>query len=135
MRIVLAKLFVAVTALLIVVLALVFATLRSGADHPAPIPTPEPVDFSETSGLLPREGQIARGRSVFISQGCQKCHSIHGEGNPRSTLDGVGGRIPEKDIRLWVTAPKTMKPGIVKRAYKLSEEELNALVAYLMAED
>lgn len=122
MRILLAKLFVAITALLIVVLAVVFATLRSGPDH-AQAPPPRQ--------LAPQDPRIERGRAVFIAQRCQRCHSLHGEGNTRSPLDGVGGRLPEHDIRQWITAPKTMKPGIAKRAYKLSAEDLDALVAYL----
>lgn len=122
MRILLAKLFVAITALLIVVMAVVFATLRSGPDHPqAPPP----------KHLAPEDTLIERGRSVFIAQRCQRCHSLHGEGNTRSPLDGVGDRLPERDIRQWIIAPKTMKPSITKRAYKLSAEDLDALVAYL----
>jgi cytochrome c oxidase subunit 2 len=126
MRILLAKLFVAITALLIVVLAVVFATLRRVPDRAqAPPPrTPEPENT-----------RIERGRAVFIAQRCQRCHSLHGEGNKRSPLDGVGGRLSEKDIRLWITDPQTMKPGIAKRAYKLSAEDLDALVEYLRASE
>ena len=59
---------------------------------------------------------------------------MHGEGNTRSSLDGVGARLSENDIRLWITAPKAMKPGIAKRAYELSDEA-DALVAWLTAGD
>jgi cytochrome c oxidase subunit 2 len=124
MRILLAKLLVVITALLIVVLAVVFATLRRVADHEqAPPPMPP----------APEGTRIERGRAVFIAQRCQRCHSLHGEGNRRSPLDGVGGRLSEKDILLWITDPQTMKPGIAKRDYKLSNEDLDALVAYLRA--
>jgi hypothetical protein len=61
------------------------------------------------------------------------CHSLEGEGNTRSPLDGVGGRLTEREIRLWIVAPQQMNPAVAKRGYRLSEEDLNALVAYLTA--
>jgi cytochrome c2 len=70
---------------------------------------------------------------VYAEQRCRVCHSIEGEGNTRSSLDGVGGRLTEKEIRLWIVAPQAMNPAVAKRAYQLSEEDLNALVAYLTA--
>jgi mono/diheme cytochrome c family protein len=132
MRIILAKLLAAITALLIVALAVVFAALRSGPAKP--VPAPGPVIPSETVPPPP-DVRIARGRAVFIEQRCQKCHSMHGEGNKRSPLDDVGRRLNEHDIRQWIIAPQTMKPGIAKRAYKLPDEELDALVAWLMEGD
>jgi hypothetical protein len=48
-------------------------------------------------------------------------------------VDGVGGRLTEKEIRLWIVAPQAMNPAVAKRGYQLSEEDLNALVAYLTA--
>lgn len=127
MRILLAKLLVAITALLIVVLAVVFAALRRAPDQVGtPRATPSP----------PHEvSAIDRGRAVFVAQRCQRCHSLHGEGSKRSPLDGVGDRLSEKDIRQWITDPQTMKPGIAKRAYKLSTEELDALVEYLRKDE
>ena len=46
-------------------------------------------------------------------------------------LDSVSGRLTEKEIRLWIVAPQEMNPAVAKRGYQLSEEDLNALVAYL----
>ena len=61
------------------------------------------------------------------------CHSIKGEGNTRSPLEGVGGRLTEREIRLWIIAPQEMNPAVAKRGYQLSDEDLDALVAYLIA--
>lgn len=68
-----------------------------------------------------------------MEQRCRMCHAIEGEGNIRSPLDGVGDRLSEEDIRLWIVAPQEMNPAVAKRGYHLSEEDLDALVAYLMA--
>lgn len=126
MRILLAKLLAAITTLLIVALAVVFATLRR---------VPDQVETPRETSSTPELAVMDRGRAVFIGQRCQRCHSLHGEGNKRSPLDGVGGRLSENDIRRWITAPQTMKPGIAKRAYKLSAEDLDALVEYLMKDE
>jgi mono/diheme cytochrome c family protein len=78
------------------------------------------------------------GRKVFEDEGCMQCHSIAGEGSPRSPLDGVGSRLPVAEIRQFVIADPDVEddlsPRVVKakRAYaELPEGELQALVDYL----
>ena len=117
MRILFAKLLVGVTGLLIVVFALVFAVIQNPTDDAqvvAPdqgrLPTPEAglgaPATKDTNGPAPQADPIARGRTVYAEQRCRACHSIAGEGNTRSPLDGVGGRLTEKQIRLWSVAPR-----------------------------
>ena len=144
MRILFAKLLVAVTGLLIVVLAILFAVLRSPTDD-AQLAAPEQVTQTtpetgvvaptteDANSQAPQAATIARGRAVYAEQRCRVCHSIGGEGNTRSPLDGVSGRLTEEQIRLWIVAPKEMNPAVAKRGYQLSEEDLNALVGYLTA--
>jgi len=144
MRILFAKLLVAVTGLLIVVLAILFAVLRSPTDD-AHLAAPEQVTQTtpeagvvapttkDANSQAPQAATIARGRAVYAEQRCRVCHSIEGEGNTRSPLDGVGGRLTEREIRRWIVAPQDMNPAVAKRGYQLSEEDLNALVAYLTA--
>jgi mono/diheme cytochrome c family protein len=129
MRILFAKMLVGVTGLLIVALAMLFAVIRNPSDE-ARVAAP-------ANGTLttPEAGAatVARGRAVYVAQRCRVCHSINGEGNARSPLDGVSSRLTEKEIRLWIVAPQEMNPAVAKRGYQLSEEDLNALVAYLAA--
>ncbi len=143
MRIRCARLLVGVTGLLIVALAVVFAVQQNpatdarpdvedvapatmpdaGADTPAPdVPAAEPAQAATT-----------RGRAVYAAHRCRACHSLEGEGNPRSPLDGVGARLTEREIRLWIVAPQEMNPAVRKRPFELPEDDLAALVAYLMA--
>jgi mono/diheme cytochrome c family protein len=144
MRILFAKLLVGVTGLLIVVLAILFAVIRNPSDD-AQARAPEQVTLTtpeagvvapttkDANSQAPQAATIARGRAVYAEQRCRVCHSIEGEGNTRSPLDGVSGRLTEKEIRLWIVAPQAMNPNVAKRAYQLSDEDLNALVAYLTA--
>ena len=143
MRIIFARLLVVVTGLLIVLLAILFAAIRNPSDGAwvaAPdqvtVTTPEADVVAPTTNDAvgrPQATIIPRGRAVYVEQRCSICHSLEGDGNTRLPLDGVSGRLTEREIRLWIIAPQEMNPAVAKRGYKLSEEDLNALVAFLMA--
>lgn len=142
MRILIARLLVVVTGVLIVALAILFAVVRNTPDAsrtaPAPqvagiVPGATAVAVAPTGDQTASASLIARGRAVWAEQRCRACHSIEGQGNSRSVLDGVGSRLTEKEIRLWIVAPQQINPKVAKRPYKLSDDDLNALVAYLMA--
>jgi mono/diheme cytochrome c family protein len=72
---------------------------------------------------------------------CKVCHSIGGTGNPKGSLDDCGTKMKADEIKAWLRTPKEMtekakatrKP--VMPPYpkeKLSEEDLEALTAYLL---
>lgn len=85
--------------------------------------------------------KIARGKEVYATAKCSTCHSIEGKGNQKGPLDGVGSKLTEEEIRLWHTDPKTMtaktkstrKPPMGSYATKLSKEDLDAVVAYMVS--
>jgi mono/diheme cytochrome c family protein len=84
------------------------------------------------------EGDVERGQIVYVIQKCATCHSIAGVGNPRHSLDGVGMRWDETELRAWITgtgiAAEILSPQIIKRKERyqsLPEEDMKALVAYL----
>jgi len=132
MRILIARLVVVVTGLLIVMLAILFATIRNVSDD-SRTAAPDRVVTAPKADVAPAKGDVARGRAVYIEQRCAMCHSIDGEGNTRSPLDDVSRRLTEKEIRRWIVAPQEMDPTVAKRGYRLSEEDLDALVTYLMS--
>jgi mono/diheme cytochrome c family protein len=83
---------------------------------------------------------IQQGEKLYTAQKCSICHSIAGKGNAKGPLDDVGSRLSEEDIRQWLINPRVMtekakstrKP--VMPAYtKLSQEDLNALIAYMQS--
>ena len=81
----------------------------------------------------------AAGEKVYAEQKCSVCHSIAGKGNTKGALDEVGSKLTSDEIRAWLTDAKGMtektkaarKP--VMKAYTLSKEDVDALVAYLSA--
>jgi mono/diheme cytochrome c family protein len=78
-----------------------------------------------------------RGAEVYGAQKCALCHSIAGKGNPRGVLDDVGIRLTPDELRMWIvdatgmTAKTKAARKPVMRNYKLSNEDLAALLAYL----
>lgn len=82
---------------------------------------------------------IAKGQTVYAAQKCTICHAIAGKGNAKGSLDGVGTKLSEDDLRQWIVdAPgmtaKTKAPRKpTMKSYTLGKEDLDALVAYLQS--
>lgn len=82
---------------------------------------------------------IAEGRAVYASLDCASCHSIAGEGSPRSPLDGVGSHLDREEIRAWVLGEDTVAEDLSPRALRtkqgyqaaLEPQQLEALISYL----
>jgi len=82
-----------------------------------------------------------RGKAVYAEQKCKLCHSVAGEGNKKGALDEVGGKLGAEEMKAWMRTPKEMaeKAGATRKPAmkvygedKLSEEDIDALVAYLL---
>jgi len=79
----------------------------------------------------------AKGEKVYADQKCSVCHSIAGKGNTKGALDDVGSKLPEADIRAWITDAKgmTTKTGATRKPpmkqYSLPKDDVDALVAYM----
>ena len=103
------------------------------------LPPPPTVERAiQESSTSPGVAQVERGRAVFSAEGCQTCHAIGGQGNPRYPLDGVGGRRTVEELRQWVlaagAAQEALSAAVVRRKQRyaaLPEPDLAALVAYL----
>jgi len=87
---------------------------------------------------------VRAGRDVFASVACISCHTVRGTPAngvfgpdlthlmSRATLGaGVAANTPE-NLRAWVDDPARLKPGARMPAMKLSREQLDGLVAYLV---
>lgn len=138
-----ARLIAAITAVLVVSLAVVFALIQNLDDpadtalqaSPSEIISPLPEQATSTPAEL-----ITSGRDVYLSQGCARCHSIAGEGNTSMPLDGVAARHNASELRNWITGDDSLK-GImsarmlsIKQGYQsLPDEQLRALVVYLQS--
>jgi cytochrome c oxidase subunit II len=89
------------------------------------------------------DSRVAAGRRVFVNTACMNCHAVAGTSAAgvfgpdlthlmsRETLaSGAAPNTPE-NLKAWIRNPDAMKPGSLMPAMKVSEEDLDSLVAYL----
>ncbi len=119
------------------------------------------VEQQTTPAAVPAEGTLAAdGRELFHELGdgrlaCASCHQVYEDGESRSPGQGpdlthlmsrmeFAGAIhdmTEENLRQWLADPNSMKPmqyevnGIGMPNLDLSDEELDALVAYMLSLD
>ena len=89
--------------------------------------------------------KIEAGKKVYAEakpMACKVCHSVAGAGSAKGPLDGVGSKLTAEDIKAWMRTPKDMaakakaerKPPMpTYPPEKMSDEDLDALTAYLLS--
>ncbi len=138
MREIWAKRIAFLTGLMVLLLTVLFATLQT------PVETAERGDAAlpgDTVAPATPEAQcVQAGRQVYQDAGCALCHSIAGQGNPRSPLDGVGARLAAPDLKNWIIGAQALKGQMPARAFErkqayrdLPDEDLQVLVIYLQS--
>jgi cytochrome c oxidase subunit II len=87
--------------------------------------------------------RAASGRQLFEATACVSCHTVHGTDasgtfGPDLThlmsRETLGAGVAPNDaatLKAWVADPNVLKPGVLMPAMKLSEPELDQVVAYL----
>lgn len=93
----------------------------------------------------PTDPELVRGQTVFMSTSCQYCHAIagtqaNGTAGPDLTHLASRQRIAAETLpntadalRGWIQNPDAAKPGVLMPKSKLSQQDLDALVAYLQS--
>lgn len=117
------RIVAAVSGMLVILLALVFARLQN-----------------PPGAVSAQESAAAFGHEVFLARGCARCHAVAGEGNLRSPLDGVGERRDPAALRDWILATGPAGEALPARArhakadYRtLPDDELAALIVFLQS--
>jgi cytochrome c2 len=109
---------------LLLALALL-AVAACGARPEAAGPTP-----------LPTASATERGEALFLNRGCATCH-IHGGVEYDGQIIGVGPALTvyrgdEEFLREWLRNPAAVRPGTEMPTLGLAEEEIDALIAFLL---
>ena len=92
----------------------------------------------------PADSLARQGQEIF-QESCVACHSIKGLTEAprnvgpdlthfasRETFAGALFPLDEGNLRAWIDDPPAVKPGSLMPDYDLSEEEIDAVVAFLM---
>jgi mono/diheme cytochrome c family protein len=78
--------------------------------------------------------KIERGKAVYDETGCATCHAIGGIGGTIGpSLDKIGSKYDAEKLKGILLNPKTLNPNTVMPPFEGSEEDLDALVAYLLS--
>jgi Cytochrome c. len=80
------------------------------------------------------DSKIERGKAVYDETGCATCHAIGGIGGTIGpNLDKIGSKYDAEKLKGILLNPKTLNPNTVMPPFEGSEEDLEALVAYLLS--
>ena len=90
------------------------------------------IGITIASSLARAEGS---GEELYQKK-CKLCHSIKGEGGKQAEkggpLDGVGGKRDRAWLEKYLQDPKSMLPESKMPKLKYTDDELKALVDYLL---
>jgi mono/diheme cytochrome c family protein len=83
----------------------------------------KPVDLSDP---------VKAGERIALRYDCRSCHQIDGRGSLKaSNLSGVTERLDRVSLRIWLSDPTAVDSRTAMPNFKLSDPELDALIAYL----
>ena len=86
------------------------------------------------TGFAQEADQIEAGKKVYSEMKCPMCHKIEGVGGKIGPeLSGVGSRKDAEWIKGFLKDPKSVSPDTKQPPFKGTDEQLGALVAYLMS--
>jgi cytochrome c oxidase subunit 2 len=86
---------------------------------------------------------VSEGRRIFETTACINCHTISGtvaDGRfgpdithlmSRETIAAGAASNTHENLRNWIHDPDSIKPGSLMPAMNLTDQDLNALTAYL----
>ncbi|HBH01942.1 MAG: hypothetical protein A2W08_06030 [Candidatus Rokubacteria bacterium RBG_16_73_20] len=85
------------------------------------------------AGELPAPARgIEAGRRLFMESGCHGCHTLGAMGTPIGpSLTGLGARWSRDEIERWLRDPSARRPRAHMPRLELSEDQVQALGAYL----
>ncbi|MDE0638327.1 MAG: c-type cytochrome [Candidatus Poribacteria bacterium] len=80
------------------------------------------------------ESAIKAGEETVKTVGCLSCHAVDGldKSNFAPALDSVGTKVTPTYLRQWIDNPKAYDPDTAMPSLRLSNRELDNVVAYLM---
>jgi cytochrome c oxidase subunit 2 len=91
----------------------------------------------------PASDSVAKGRELFLKTSCINCHSVSGtvanglfgpdltHMMSRDTIASGAAANTHENLVQWIRNPDSLKPGSLMPAMNLSEQDLQAVTAYL----
>ncbi|MDE0485018.1 MAG: c-type cytochrome [Candidatus Poribacteria bacterium] len=91
-------------------------------------------DLDESQGTYSKsESAIKSGEETVKTVGCLTCHKVGELGSDFApALDSVGSKVTSTYLRQWIENPRAYDPDTAMPSLRLSNRELDNVVAYLM---
>lgn len=93
--------------------------------------------FLVTMGLAGAESDpaiVAKGEKAYAEKKCAMCHAIKGKGGKSGgDLSDVGAKRDADWLKQFTRAPKSLLPNAKMPAFQGSQDELDAVVAYMVS--
>lgn len=74
---------------------------------------------------------------ALYNKKCKVCHTLDGVSGPKAriggALDGIGSKRDEKWLRAYFADPKAVMPDSKMKKIRLSDEQWDALVQFMLA--
>ncbi len=92
-------------------------------------------DIDDTSvSYSTSENAIRAGEETIKTVGCLSCHKVGELGSDFApALDSVGTKVTVSYLKKWIENPRSYDPDTAMPSLRLSDTELNNVVAYLMS--
>ncbi|MFQ5720494.1 MAG: c-type cytochrome, partial [Acidobacteriota bacterium] len=87
--------------------------------------------------VVPEASLLTAGRKLISQAGCLGCHLVAGHENWRTVapdLDGLREKTDASWLRAWLKDPRALRPGTWMPQYRLDDDEIEALVAFLWSQ-
>ena len=106
--------------------------VKSIAAYLADLKDPSLDDSQDTYSKSERD--IRSGEETVKTVGCLSCHTVDGLGSDFApALDSVGNKVKPSYLRKWIENPREYDPDTSMPSLRLSNRELDNVVAYLMS--
>jgi cytochrome c2 len=120
-----------------VVLAIIGLALLLMSELPGQAAPSAPIAMATSVSAASAPAEIAYGKALFSAKGCVTCHhhaavagsGAFGEGNPDLTTN----RWSADYLRTWLQNPAAVKPNTYMPNLGLKRDEIEALIAFLIA--
>ena len=84
------------------------------------------------SAAVAADDITARGRAVFMKNGCHGCHTVGAMGSPIGPdLSRVGFKYRAEYIERWLRDPSFLRPNAHMPALELTDADIQTLARYL----
>jgi cytochrome c oxidase subunit 2 len=92
----------------------------------------------------PELPEVAAGRALFLAMACVNCHAVRGTSADgtfgpdlthlmsRATIGAGVARNTRENLLWWIRDPAHLKPGALMPAMNLTDDQISAVVAYLL---